>query len=930
MRFHLLKPLLFALFCLTLSLHAHPAAAQASPTNNQDPIISQPELDDRYLFIDAGQSVAASKGAAASSDVQFGVVRSRQVAIDVGVLTGGRSAGAQAAATSAADERKIVLNLFDDVNLIAVADKLNFTKKGFNWIGKVEGDPKSSVIIAAQDGVCSGNVRYLGKYYEIRYSPAGVHTVKEVDQGQLPDEAPPILQEDAPQSGDAVPGEAAGAGAAAPLGEGDVALPDSAGQIDVMVIYTPAARTAHGGVAGIETLINLAVLETNDAYTNSNISTTLNLVHTAEAVGYVESTFEEDLTRLTSKVDGYLDDVHTLRDVHGADLVALVRGGALTYCGIGWILQVVDPWYSEDIGFSVTHEFCATGNYTFGHELGHNQGCRHDPANAGSAGAYSYSYGYQEPSWNFRTVMAYDCPVAGGCPRIQHFSNPTVNYFGQATGTATADNALTIDNTAIAVANYRESTQAGQIPAMQSPTPGSEINDPNQVFTWTTTGIVTDHQVWIGTTPATNNVFNSGILGVSTNVQASGIPQDGNNIYVRLWYQIDGVWGFIDYVYDTFLEVPEAPVINSPAQGSTINNVPVTFSWTPGVGATQYWLTVGSAAGRADLYNDSAATATLSTSRTVTWPLTGNPVWAEVWMNSSSGWISSGSVQYSTGAGGAAQINSPTPGSTLSTSSVTFTWTPGIGVYRYWFSVTTAGGVAVEGLYVPAGTTSFTAVIPLTGEAVNVEVWTQFGSATGPWASPGPVNYATATQSGITSPPPGSTLSSSPVTFSWPSVPGIGYWFVLDGTNPTASPYLVSVGNTNCGGSCPNSVQVDVNPALSGNPVYAEVWIRKLDGSWITLGVTQYQTVNNPTFQTPPEGSTITTSPVTFSWNPVPGATRYWLTVGTTSGGQNIYTADPGGTQATVTIPLGNPIYAELWVLAAGKWSSNGPVLYQT
>ena len=46
---------------------------------------------------------------------------------------------------------------------------MNFTDKGFNWIGKVEGDPKSSVIIAAQDGVCSGNVRYLGKYYEIRY-----------------------------------------------------------------------------------------------------------------------------------------------------------------------------------------------------------------------------------------------------------------------------------------------------------------------------------------------------------------------------------------------------------------------------------------------------------------------------------------------------------------------------------------------------------------------------------------------------------------------------------------------------------------------------------------------------------------------------------------------------------------------------------------
>ncbi|MBZ0166254.1 MAG: hypothetical protein K8I00_05555, partial [Candidatus Omnitrophica bacterium] len=271
MRCHLLKPLLLALFCLTLSLHTQSASAQPSPTNNQDPITSQPFLDDRYLFTDAGQALAASKGATTSSDVQFGVVRSRHVEIDISVLTGGRTAGAQAALpASAADERKIVLNLFDDVNLIAVADKLNFTKKGFNWIGKVEGDPTSSVIIVAQDGVCSGNVRYLGKYYEVRYSPAGLHVIKEVDESQLPDEAPPISQDEAPIRSQGVSGD--------PLDRGAVAQSDGAGQIDVMVLYTPAARTAMGGVAGIESLADLSVIETNQAYANSGITTTLNLV----------------------------------------------------------------------------------------------------------------------------------------------------------------------------------------------------------------------------------------------------------------------------------------------------------------------------------------------------------------------------------------------------------------------------------------------------------------------------------------------------------------------------------------------------------------------------------------------------------------------------------------------------------------------------
>ena len=55
--------------------------------------------------------------------------------------------------------------------------------------------------------------------------------------------------------------------------------------------------------------------------------------------------------------------------------------------------------------FSVVERGCATGYYSFGHELGHNMGLNHAREDSVGTGAYSYSYGYK---WTgYRTVMAY-------------------------------------------------------------------------------------------------------------------------------------------------------------------------------------------------------------------------------------------------------------------------------------------------------------------------------------------------------------------------------------------------------------------------------------------------------------------------------------------------------------------------------------------
>jgi hypothetical protein len=97
-------------------------------------------------------------------------------------------------------------------------------------------------------------------------------------------------------------------------------------------------------------------------------------------------------------------------------------------------------------------------------------GLNHARVDPVGTGAYSYSYGYKQPANAFRTVMAYCCGYETGvcrtgCPRVLYFSNPNVLYGGSPTGVgeafpASAYNALSLDNTRVTVANWRQSSTA--------------------------------------------------------------------------------------------------------------------------------------------------------------------------------------------------------------------------------------------------------------------------------------------------------------------------------------------------------------------------------------------------------------------------------------------------------------------------------------
>jgi hypothetical protein len=165
-------------------------------------------------------------------------------------------------------------------------------------------------------------------------------------------------------------------------------------------------------------------------------------------IGYNEpSSFSQILTDLRATNDGDMDNVHQLRDQYGADVVAMICQNG-QYCGIAYLMTNVSSSFASS-AFSVTNYSCATGYYSFGHEIGHNMGSNHDPQNA-SSGAYSYSFGFRTSNNQYRTIMAYSPGL-----RIKRFSSPNVTYNGFVMGDNNQDNARSMNNASDTIANWR-------------------------------------------------------------------------------------------------------------------------------------------------------------------------------------------------------------------------------------------------------------------------------------------------------------------------------------------------------------------------------------------------------------------------------------------------------------------------------------------
>jgi hypothetical protein len=126
-----------------------------------------------------------------------------------------------------------------------------------------------------------------------------------------------------------------------------------------------------------------------------------------------------------------------------------------------------------------------------------------------------------------------------------------------------------------------------------------------------------------------------------------------------------------------------------------------------------------------------------------------------------------------------AEISTPAPGSTLSTSSVTFQWTAGVKVSQYWLYVSTISAGRND-LFDSGGINQLSQTVnnlPTDGSTLYVTLYSLIGST---WQYKICTFKTTATPAAISSPTPGSTLSSSSATFQWTAGSGVSqYWLYV-------------------------------------------------------------------------------------------------------------------------------------------------------
>lgn len=331
------------------------------------------------------------------------------------------------------------LSLRGDVSTRAKKQRIDKrAEKDFTWYGQLSDVPGDAVMVIRGDTV-EGTVRHGTELYKVQSVGGGVHSVIQVDQSRFPPEEPPSFKERELKINQLDSDKSA---------EKDSSLASQTPVIEVLVAYTGSAETAKGGAANMNAMIQLAIDETNQSYQNSKINARLHLAHVAK-VTYSEAgkSFDTILANFAGSGDGLMDEIHTLRNTHAADVAMLIINQN-DYCGLADAIRA-----TADTAFAIVHYDCATGYYSFGHELGHLQGARHNTEADPTSAPFSYGHGFHSAS-NWRTVMGYDCSPS--CPRIQYWSNPNVSYGGVAMGTVNLqDNARVLNTTSAAVATFR-------------------------------------------------------------------------------------------------------------------------------------------------------------------------------------------------------------------------------------------------------------------------------------------------------------------------------------------------------------------------------------------------------------------------------------------------------------------------------------------
>jgi hypothetical protein len=266
-----------------------------------------------------------------------------------------------------------------------------------------------------------------------------------------------------------------------------------------------------------------------------------------------------------------------------------------------------------------------------------------------------------------------------------------------------------------------------------------------------------------------------------------------------------------------------------------------------------------------------------------------------------------------------ATMSTPTPGSTLTGSSATFTWTTGSKVTQYTVHVGTTG-VGSSNISAPGAltTTSYTVTgIPTTGGTLYVRLYSLIAGA---WQY---IDYtykeaAAATKAAMSTPAAGSTLTGTSTKFTWTTGSGVAQYTLHVGTTGIGS------SNISAPGALTTTSYTVTGIPTTGGTLYVRLY-SLIAGAWQYTDYTYTEASSTPAaMSTPTPGSTLTGSSTEFTWTAGSGVSQYTLHVGTTGVGSSNISA-PGALTTTSYTVTGIPttdgkLYVRLYSLIAGAW----------
>lgn len=314
------------------------------------------------------------------------------------------------------------------------------------WIGHTA-DKTGELIVTREGGEIAASAHFRGIVISVHpIDGKSAVVVEETSEDYIPDHPPDYVESNYQQPTPVTPQREQPLSVSGPP------------RIDILVVAnnnTFLGAQLANAIAGL-----------NQSFVNSGVSASVEVVATMVLSPPINATTASAaLTALRSRAD-----VMGRMNASGADVAVFLTGLTEGVCGFA----PVGPPASD--AFAVVDYGCMTSQHSLSHEIGHVLGALHNrEINPGG----TFNHGWWHATSDvvtacFHTIMSYQAPYAcrispspGGLlfissPRINYWSNPSVNFNSVPTGNSTyANNVRLWNDRASSVAAFRDRSGEG-------------------------------------------------------------------------------------------------------------------------------------------------------------------------------------------------------------------------------------------------------------------------------------------------------------------------------------------------------------------------------------------------------------------------------------------------------------------------------------